>query len=166
MKSAINGSRSVSDHTSNFGSARNDDEFEVDSEEAFPQYFDSDDESDSFPAVTDGEVDTLLVTVSNPAATVSATVLLNGRVVTVDLAQAVTGWSEDRLAEEIVVIATLARKQALAAQHSFTAAFMRQLGHDPAATRGLLERELGLPSPSDVLAEKARIFATRYQDDD
>ena len=43
---------------------------------------------------------------------------------------------------------------------------MRQLGHDPAATRGLLERELGLPSPSDVLAEKARIFATRYQDDD
>ncbi|MBJ7341429.1 MAG: hypothetical protein JHC64_27275 [Mycolicibacterium sp.] len=105
------------------------------------------------------------MTVSNPADTVSATALLNGRIMTVDLARAVTSWSEAHLAEEIVVIATLARKQALAAQHSFTAAFMQQLGHDPAATRGLLERELGLPSPSDVLAEKAHIFATRYQDD-
>ena len=154
----------MSDHTSNFGSPWNDDDFEVDTG-AFPQYPDSDGDSDSLLEMVDGEVDTLLVTVSNPAATVSTTVLLNGRVVAVDLTQAVTGWSEAQLAEEIVVIATLARKQALAAQHSFTAAFMRQLGHDPAATRGLLERDLGLPSPSDVLAEKARIFATRYQDD-
>lgn len=165
MKSTVDRGWLVSDHTSNFGSAWNGDDFDVDAG-VFPQHSDSNSESDSLLDVIDGEVDTLLVTVSNPAATVSATALLNGRVVTVDLAQAVTGWSEAQLAEEIVVIATLARKQALAAQHSFTAAFMRQLGHDPAATRGLLERELGLPSPSDVLAEKARIFATRYQDDD
>lgn len=164
MNSTVDGGWLVSDHTSKFGSAWNDDDFEVDMG-AFPQYSDSDGESDTLLEVNDGEVDTLLVTVTNPAATVSTTVLLNGRVVKVDLAQAVTGWSEAHLAEEIMVIATLARKQALAAQHSFTAAFMRQLGHDPAATRGLLERDLGLPSPSDVLAEKARIFATRYQDD-
>lgn len=164
MNSIVGRGRLVSDHTSNFGSAWNDDDFEVDTG-ALPLHSDSDGESDSPIEVIDGEVDTLLVTVSNPAATVSTTVLLNGRVVRVDLAQAVSGWSEAQLAEEIVLIATLARKQALAAQHSFTAAFMRQLGHDPAATRGLLERELGLPSPSDVLAEKARIFAMRYQDD-
>lgn len=154
----------MSDHTSKPGSAWDDDDFEVDTG-AFHQYSNSYVESDSLVDVLDGEVDTLLVTVSNPAATVSTTVLLDGRVVKVDLAQEVTGWSEAHLAEEIVVIATLARKQALAAQHSFTAAFMQQLGHDPAATRGLLERELGLPFPGDVLAEKARIFATRYQDD-
>ena len=155
----------MSDHTPNFGSAWNDDDSEVDTG-AFPKDSGSDDGPDPLLEMVDGEVDTLLVTVSSPAATVSTTVLLNGRVVTVNLAQAVSGWSEAQLAEEIVVIATLARKQALAAQHSFTAEFMRQLGHDPAATRGLLERELGLPSPSDVLAEKARIFATRYRDDD
>ncbi|MCV7422612.1 hypothetical protein H7K45_18870 [Mycobacterium yunnanensis] len=106
------------------------------------------------------------MTVSNPQATVSTTALLSGRIVTVELAHSVAEWSEAQLADEIVVLATLARKQALAAQHSFTAAFMQQLGHDPAATRGLLERELGLPAPADVLAEKARVFATRYQDDD
>lgn len=165
MTSPVDGGWLVSDRTSKCGSAWDDDDFEVDTG-AFHQYSDSYADSDSLVEAIDGEVDTLLVTVSNPAATVSTTVLLNGRVVTVDLAQAVTGWSEAQLAEEIVVIATLARKQALAAQHSFTAAFMQQLGHDPAATRGLLERELGLPSPSDVLAEKERIFATRYQDDD
>lgn len=164
MNSTVDKGWLVSDHTSNFGSAWSDDDVEVDTG-TFPQHSGSDSESDSILEAIDGEVETLLVTVSNPAATVSTTVLLNGRVVSVDLAQAVTSWSEAQLAEEIVVIATLARKQALAAQHSFTAAFMQQLGHDPAATRGLLERELGLPSPSDVLAEKAHIFATRYQDD-
>lgn len=149
----------MSDHTSRFGSPWNDDDLDNVYAQAVPQ-----DDSD-IPRENE-EVDTLLVTVSNPQATVSTTALLSGRVVAVELTHAVTGWSEVQLADEIVVLATLARKQALAAQHSFTAALMRQLGHDPAATRGLLERDLGLPSPNDVLAEKARIFATRYQDDD
>lgn len=149
----------MSDHTSSFGSPWNDDDLDNVYAQAVPQ-------DDSDIPREDEEVDTLLVTVSNPQATVSTTALLNGRVVAVELTHAVTGWSEVQLADEIVVLATLARKQALAAQHSFTAALMRQLGHDPAATRGLLERDLGLPSPNDVLAEKARIFATRYQDDD
>ena len=149
----------MSDPTSSFGSPWNDDDLDNVHAQAVPQ-------DDSDIPREDEEVDTLLVTVSNPHATVSTTALLNGRVVAVELTHAVTGWSEVQLADEIVVLATLARKQALAAQHSFTAALMRQLGHDPAATRGLLERDLGLPSPNDVLAEKARIFATRYQDDD
>ena len=159
MNPSIDQGSLVSDHTSSFGSPWNDDDLDNDYAEAVPQ-------DDSDIPREDAEVDTLLVTVSNPQATVSTTALLNGRVVEVELTHAVTGWSEVQLADEIVVLATLARKQALAAQHSFTAAFMQQLGHDPAATRGLLERELGLPSPDDVLAEKARIFATRYQDDD
>ncbi|MEU0498245.1 YbaB/EbfC family DNA-binding protein [Mycobacterium sp. NPDC006124] len=151
----------MTDHTSDFGSAWIEDD--VDSDHESPsQGLDSDSPLDS----VDDEIDTLLVTVSNPAASVSTTAMLNGRIVTVELAHSVADWSEAQLADEIVVLATLARKKALAAQHSFTAAFMQQLGHDPAATRGLLERELGLPAPDDVLAEKARILAARYQDDD
>ncbi|WP_263997441.1 hypothetical protein [Mycobacterium yunnanensis] len=150
----------MSDQTSSFGPGWDGDELDGDYAEAVPQ-----DDDPDFSREID-EVDTLLVTVSNPQATVSTTALLSGRIVTVELAHSVAEWSEAQLADEIVVLATLARKQALAAQHSFTAAFMQQLGHDPAATRGLLERELGLPAPADVLAEKARVFATRYQDDD
>jgi hypothetical protein len=165
VNSTVDEGRLVSDHSSNYGAEWDEfDEDDVEEDSHDTGRFDV--ASDSADVEGADEVETLLVTVRNPAATVSTTVLMNGRVVTVDLSPAVAAWSEAHLAEEIVVIATLARKQALAAQHSFTAAFMRQLGHDPAATRGLLERELGLPSPSDVLAEKARIFATRYQDDD
>lgn len=158
----------MSDHTSSRGAEW--DGFDESSSDypQTPRHYavDSDVESDGRDEVITDEVDTLLVTVSNPAGSVSTTVLMSGRVVSVDLSPAVTTWSEAQLAEEIVLIATLARKQALAAQHSFAAAFMRQLGHDPAATRSLLERELGLPTPSDVLAEKARIFATRYRGHD
>jgi hypothetical protein len=113
----------------------------------------------------DDEIDTLMVTVTNPGGTVSATALMSGQVVKVALSPQVTKFTESQLAEEITFVATLARKQAQAAQHSFAAAFMRRLGHDPAATRALLESELGLPSPQSVLAEKAQAFVTRYQDE-
>lgn len=119
-------------------------------------------------------MDTLLVTAKNPAGTVSATVLtgtvsatvlMSGRVLRVDLLPEVTKLTEAELAEEITVISTLARQQARAAQHAFAAALMRRLGHDPTATRGFLERDIGLPSPQTVLDEKQQLFAARYRDD-
>jgi hypothetical protein len=74
--------------------------------------------------------------------------------------------TESQLAEEITVIAGLAGNQARAAQHGLVAGYMRELGHDGAATRGFLERDLGLPSPDTVKAERAQLFATRYAGDD
>jgi hypothetical protein len=112
------------------------------------------------------QVDTLLVTAMNPAGTVSATALMNGQVLKVELTSDVTRMTEAELAEEIAVISTLARKQGQAAQHAFVAEFMRQLGHDPAGTRAFLEREIGLPTPQTVLEERARVFSARYADDD
>ena len=107
---------------------------------------------------------TLLFTATNPSGSVSVTVLLDGHFVRADLSPTVTTMTESQLAEEVSIIAKLARQQARAAQHALVLEFMRMLGHDRVATRGFLERELDLPSPETVLAEKVRVFAVRYGD--
>jgi hypothetical protein len=115
--------------------------------------------------IADDGIDTLLVTATNPAGTVSATALMSGQVVRVALSAQVTRMTEFQLAEEISVISNLARQQAQATQHAFVATFMHQQGHDPAGTRGFLESVVGLPSPQTVLADRAALFATRYSDE-
>jgi hypothetical protein len=107
-------------------------------------------------------IETLLVTATNPAGTVTTTVLLNGQVVMVELSPQVTAMTESELAEEITIISTLARKQAQAAQHAVAAAHLRQLGNDSTSTRAFLEHDLGLPSPATVLQEKSELFTARY----
>jgi hypothetical protein len=39
---------------------------------------------------------------------------------------------------------------------------MRQQGHDDAATRDFLTRDLDLPTPASAEATRAHVFATRY----
>lgn len=114
----------------------------------------------------DDQVLTLLFTATNPSGSVSVTVLLDGHILRADLSPTVTTMTEPQLAEEISIIANLARQQARAAQHALVVEFMRRLGHDRVATRGFLEHELGLPSPETVLAQKAHVFASRYGDDE
>jgi hypothetical protein len=115
----------------------------------------------------DGEIDgrPLLFTASNPPASVSATVTFGGHLVDVALAPRVVEMTEAELAEEIVVIAALARQQSMAAQHVVVAGYMAELGHDGAAVRSLLEHRVGLPSPESVLAARAELFAARYAED-
>jgi hypothetical protein len=109
---------------------------------------------------TDGRP--LLFTASNPLDSVSATVTFGGHIVDVALAPRVVEMTEAELAEEIVVIAALARRQSMAAQHMVVAGYMAELGHDGIAVRNLLEDEIGLPSPASVLATRAALFAERY----
>jgi len=108
----------------------------------------------------------MLFTVTNPYGTVSVTVLSNGQPVHVELASEVVELSESQLSEEISIIAGLATQNARAGQHLMASALLQRLGHDRAATLSFLERELGLPSPEEVLAHKAQVFATRYADTD
>jgi ESX secretion-associated protein EspD/H len=132
---------------------------------------DDDAESDDDPWETadssdDGElVTTLLFTATNPPGTVSVTAVMDGRIVRVDLSPGVTRMTESQLAEEITVISKIAGRQALAAQHALAAGVMRKLGHDSAATRAYLERELGLPSLQTVLTEKLGVFKARYAEE-
>lgn len=121
--------------------------------------------TDEEPLDDDPMVDTLTVTATNPARTVSATALLDGRVLEIGLLPQVTKLTEAELANEITTVARLAGQQGRAAQHAFIAMFMRQLGHDESATRSFLERDIGLPSPETVLQEKLAAFPTRNADD-
>jgi hypothetical protein len=113
----------------------------------------------------DDQVTSVLFTATNPAGSVSATVLIGGQVLRVNLSPEVTKMTESELAQEITLISALARQQAQAGQHAVIAHFMDQLGRDPASTRSFLQRELGLPSPDAVRAERAKLFAARYGDD-
>jgi hypothetical protein len=100
--------------------------------------------------------------VTNPAGTVSATATIGGRLHQVELSANVTDLTESELAEEILVLADLAAQKAKAAQHAVTVELMRATGRDSVVTSGFLERELGLPSPETVAANRAEVFATRY----
>jgi hypothetical protein len=121
------------------------------------------------PVATDDEWDdevlTLLFTATNPSGTVSVTSMISGQPVNVELEPAVTRMTERELEAEIALVAALSRQQALASQHVLVGAFLGQLGHDPVATRGFLERDLGLPSPETVREERARVFASRLTDE-
>lgn len=106
-----------------------------------------------------------LFTIANPPRTVAVTVHLDGRVNRVELSPAAAGLTEFELAEEVVLIAELAKQNARSAQYTAALDSMRDLGHDVAGTRDFLTRNLDLPSPEDALAAREQVFATRYQGD-
>ncbi len=70
-------------------------------------------------------VSTVLFTATNPDGTVSVTALMGGQILRVDLSPQMTTMTESELAEEITVIASLARRQAQAGQHVLIALIMR-----------------------------------------
>lgn len=100
--------------------------------------------------------------VTNPPGTVTVATFLDGRVEHVYLDHKVTSMTEAQLAEEILVVARLATQDARSAQYAFMLEGMRQQGHDDAATRDFLSRDLRLPSPEEADAERATVFANRY----
>jgi hypothetical protein len=110
----------------------------------------------------DDEIPVPVFAVSNPPGTVTVTAFLDGRVKQIDLSPKVTDMTESDLADEIVVIAGLATADARSAQYAYMLEGMRQQGHDDAATRDFLARDLDLPTPDEAKAARARVFSTRY----
>jgi hypothetical protein len=114
----------------------------------------------------DGQLPVPVFTVANPPGTVTVTTFMDGRVKQIELSSMTTELTEPELADEIVVIAGLATREAKSAQYAFMLEGMREQGHDDAATRDFLTRDLDLPSPEQARAARAQIFATRYGGDD
>ncbi|AKS31695.1 hypothetical protein [Mycolicibacterium goodii] len=120
------------------------------------------------PASADGAEDETpapLFTVTNPPGTVTVAAYLDGRVHQIALSPKAVNMTERELADEIVVIADLAGQQARSAQYSFMLEGMREHGHDDAATRDFLSRDLNLPTPEQADADQAQVFSTRYGGD-
>jgi hypothetical protein len=101
-------------------------------------------------------------TVANPPGTVTVTTFMDGRVKQIELSGRSTDMTEPELADEITVIAGLATQEAKSAQYALMLEGMREQGHDDAATRDFLARDLDLPTPEETRAAQAHIFSTRY----
>jgi len=109
------------------------------------------------------EVESLIFTVTNPPGTVSVTALPNGAPYRVELSPRAAIMTESELADEISVIARLAKQNALAGQNLLISAMLANVGVDRAYATSHLHRELGLPTVEAALADKAEVFATRYE---
>jgi hypothetical protein len=139
--------------------------------------YDSDDERDDLAALDfsvaaagsgtgeAGNIPAPLFSVTNPPGTVTVTTFMDGRVNHIELSPKVTDMTETDLATEIVLIAGLATQDAKSAQYAFMLEGMREQGHDDAATRDFLTRDLDLPTPEQAQAARAELFATRYVGD-
>lgn len=101
-------------------------------------------------------------TVCNPAGTVAVTALLGGRVDRIHLEPQVSRMTESELTAEIHLLADLATKKALAAQHGVVSELMLSMGHDRVIVRDFLEQAVGLPSPERVAAYTASALSDRY----
>ncbi len=123
-------------------------------------------------AEADGEEAAQMFTVTNPPETVSVSALMDGRTQRVELSPKVTSMTESELADEILVIADLARQKGLAAQHSYLledaslSETMREMGMDGnEVVRDFMENGIGLTTPEQAAAAQAEVFATRYATD-
>lgn len=114
------------------------------------------------PGTADDDQPEPVFTVANPDGSVTVTASPDGRAKQIELSSKVTAMTEADLADEIVVLAHLAARDAKSAQYAYMLEGMRRQGHDDAATRDFLTRDLDLPTPQQVQAERARIFASRY----
>jgi hypothetical protein len=103
--------------------------------------------------------------VANLSETVVVTALPDGSVLQVDLHPTVTGMSEAALADEVLVIADLARQKGLAKQQALLAGFMREFELNDAAQE-LIDNSTDLPTPEQAEAAQAQVFAARYASSD
>ena len=113
-------------------------------------------------------------TVTNPPETVAVTALIDGRTQRVTLSATATKLSESELADEIIVLAELARQKGLAGQHTYLTENADQIqGLDGLADLGidsnqmlreLMQSGMQLPTPEQADAAQTEVFAARYTD--
>ncbi|ORB85653.1 DUF2694 domain-containing protein [Mycobacterium kansasii] len=110
-----------------------------------------------------------LFTVTNPAGSVSVTAMMGGIIQQIAVTDKASSMTESGLAEEIFVIADLARQKARAAQHTFMMESMSELAGDGEEANALLREFVGmtlnLPTPEEAAEAEAEVFATRYEVD-
>lgn len=109
----------------------------------------------------DGEEDPGLTTLTNPPGTVAVTVNFDGRVHHFELAPETARMTEQQLAEEIRVVADLARQQVRSEVREFAVEAARFTGLDP-VSMGESLGNIGMPSQTEYEAMRSQILATRY----
>lgn len=120
-----------------------------------------DDLSKAHGIESDGKEDPGLTTLTNPPGTVAVTVNLDGRVHHFELAPETARMSEQQLAEEIRIIADLARQQVRSEVREFAVEAARFTGLDPVSMGESLGK-IGMPSQMEYEAMRSQVLATRY----
>jgi hypothetical protein len=130
------------------------------------------DEDDEEADVEDG---VQLFTVTNPPDTVSVSALIDGRTYRVRLSATATKLTESELADEVIVLAELARKKGLAGQHTYLLDNaseiegldgLTDLGVDRnQLLRDFMEAGMQLPTPEQADDAQTEVFAARYTPD-
>lgn len=120
----------------------------------------------------DDEDEIGLFTVTNPPETVSVSSIIDGRTQRVRLSPKVSSMTEAELAEEILVLAGLAKQKGLAGQHNFLLENdalqenMREMGlDDNDFLHDMIDNVMHLPTQEEADAAQAEVFSTRYTAD-
>lgn len=117
-------------------------------------------------AETTAEHESGLVSVANPQGTVSVSTDMGGRIHRVELSTGATSMREQELADEIVVIAHLARQRARSAQYTLLLDTLAETPlQDPKSRPALMEfvtKATRVATPEEAAAAEAKVFATRY----
>lgn len=118
-------------------------------------------------------LDPFTVSVTNPPQTVTVSAIVDGSIRQVELSPKAADMSESQLAEEVLVLADLAREKGRAAQHTyllgnpFLSGMMSELQLDgDEVLRDFMENGMKLPTPDQAAAAEAEVFATRYSTDE
>jgi hypothetical protein len=129
----------------------------------------SDDEDD------DDEDGVQQFTVTNPPETVSVSALIDGRTQRVRLSATATKLTETELADEIIVLAELARQKGLAGQRAYVMESaadneglqqLRDMGLDSTQLLSdFVDTGMRLPTEEQADAAQAEVFAARYTAD-
>lgn len=104
-----------------------------------------------------------LVTVTNPAETVSVSAKTGGHIHRIELSPEAVGMTASELATEVLAIAHVAQERGKAAfQTVLLGAFNAHGVTDNEVLGEFLEEGMGLPSPAKAAKLQAEVFAARY----
>ncbi|VBA61766.1 DUF2694 domain-containing protein [Mycobacterium attenuatum] len=125
-------------------------------------------EPGGFPglAETTDEHGSGVVTVANPQGCVSVSADLGGRIQRVNLSAGATSMGEQELADEILVIANLARQRARSAQYTLLLDTLAETPlQDPESRSALVEfvtKAMSVATPDEAAAAEAKVLSVRY----
>jgi hypothetical protein len=125
---------------------------------------------DPTPAAYNDDPFGLLSTVTNPPGTVEVTAFLDGTIHQIVLSPKVARMTESALANEVLVIADLARQQGLAQQRALIDDTMAQamdaMKEPDLDAPELIDNAVNFPTPQQADAAQAELFSTRYANSD
>lgn len=106
-------------------------------------------------------------TVADPSNSVIVTALLSGTVERIGIGpRAVSAFTEQQLADEIIATARVAASKARSAEYEILSEILKMQGQDQDSIRYMLQHSVGLPTPEQAIFEESQFTSERIRDRD